>query len=191
MSVEFDAKKHCGAKNRHGSRCALPKGWGTDHPRSGKCRIHGGNTPNGRKHGAKEAARTVLADLAVPVEGNPLQVLQSVLDSAHGVMEAARRMLAQVGNDETLTSEAAWAIVKLYRESVEDAGRMAKLAAEAVNEDALVKLDMAIGEEIKRVLFVALDAYEKAGPGDVGRKAAEDALVREMVATGPAGDERN
>lgn len=203
-----DRSKWCGAKTACADRvdkegkpepcshedsnhvCMLVKGWGTKHSGSGRCRYHGGNTPNGRKGAEAEAAKTLLADLAVPVSGNPLQVLQAVLDSAHGVMDAARRMLAELPREADV-DEKAWARLKLYRESIEAAGRMAKLAAEAVNEDALVQVDLATGEILHRVLVAALDAYEAAGAGSEGRKAAEDALVRELVAVAPTTDERN
>ena len=190
MTVEFDPKRHCGAKTRAGTKCKFVRGYKTNHPGRGRCKLHGGNTPNGRKYAQVEAARTILADLAVPVAGNPLQVLQAVLDSAHGVMDAARRMLAELPREKDV-DEKAWARLKLYRESIEAAGRMAKLAAEAVNEDALVQVDLATGEVLHRVLVAALDAYEAAGAGAEGRKAAEDALVRELVAVAPTTNERN
>ena len=190
MIVEFDPKRHCGAKTRAGTKCKFVRGYKTDHPGRGRCKFHGGNTPNGRKYAQTEAARAVLADLAVPVDGNPLQVLQAVLASAHGIMVTARQMLRELPRQETI-DEKAWALVKLYRESIESAGRMAKLAAEAINEDALVQVDLATGEILHRVLVAALDAYEAAGAGAEGRKAAEDALVRELVAVAPSADERN
>jgi hypothetical protein len=34
--------KKCGAKNRSGGKCGKPAGWGTDHPGSGRCKLHGG-----------------------------------------------------------------------------------------------------------------------------------------------------
>lgn len=35
----------CGAKNRAGKPCKRPAGWGTDHPGTGRCKLHGGLTP--------------------------------------------------------------------------------------------------------------------------------------------------
>lgn len=36
----------CGAKGKQsGQPCKRPAGWGTDHPGSGKCKLHGGSTP--------------------------------------------------------------------------------------------------------------------------------------------------
>jgi hypothetical protein len=36
------AAKKCGAKRKSGGKCNQAAGWGTDHPGSGKCKLHGG-----------------------------------------------------------------------------------------------------------------------------------------------------
>lgn len=46
----------CGAKTRTGGTCQKGAGWGTDHAGYGNCKLHGGLSPNGVKHGAKLAA---------------------------------------------------------------------------------------------------------------------------------------
>lgn len=35
----------CGARNRRGSLCRKPLGWGTDHVGQGRCKLHGGASP--------------------------------------------------------------------------------------------------------------------------------------------------
>ena len=50
------SKPTCGAKNRSGGACARPAGWGTPHPGTGRCKLHGGSVPTGSdsplfKHG--------------------------------------------------------------------------------------------------------------------------------------------
>lgn len=42
-------KNVCGAKTRSGKPCQHHAGWGTDHPGTGRCRMHGGATPRGAK----------------------------------------------------------------------------------------------------------------------------------------------
>lgn len=49
-----DGHGKCGAKTRSGGKCGRPKGWGTEHPGTGHCKFHGGSTPSGQKHAAKE-----------------------------------------------------------------------------------------------------------------------------------------
>ena len=39
------AGEHCNARNRSGSYCELPAGWGTDHVGEGRCKLHGGASP--------------------------------------------------------------------------------------------------------------------------------------------------
>lgn len=51
----------CGAKNRNikGGLCKHPKGWGTDHVGTGRCKMHGGSSLKGRNHpGYKHGRRS-------------------------------------------------------------------------------------------------------------------------------------
>src|SRR3954471_7264732 len=52
MTGEADRfpSRWCGGRNRHGTQCKRPAGWGTDHVGWGRCKLHGGNTPNGRRY---------------------------------------------------------------------------------------------------------------------------------------------
>lgn len=53
-------KPLCGGKKRQGSgTCTRPAGWGTDHPGIGRCKLHGGSTPNHRKHAARVEAEVL------------------------------------------------------------------------------------------------------------------------------------
>lgn len=52
----------CGAKNKKGGICSRPAGWGTNHPGSGKCKLHGGASTGPRNpdklKGNKNAEKT-------------------------------------------------------------------------------------------------------------------------------------
>lgn len=189
----FDSERQCGSGRKGkplAGPCRNPKGFKTDHVGSGRCFLHGGSTPNGRKHAQSEAAKAILAELAIPVAGNPLQVLQAALESAHGLMLGARRMLREL--PETAAAGVAEARLNVYVKGMAQAADIAKKASEAINEDELVKLDKAQGAMIHRILTLALDAYESAGTSSgSGRDAAEEVLIRELVAAGPTADERN
>lgn len=55
---DFNPDTDCGAKTNPivgALPCKHQKGWGTKHVGAGQCRLHGGTTPNGRKHAASEA----------------------------------------------------------------------------------------------------------------------------------------
>ena len=40
----------CGAKTRAGTPCQQPAGWGTEHPGTGRCKLHGGASLRGHLH---------------------------------------------------------------------------------------------------------------------------------------------
>jgi hypothetical protein len=65
--------------------CSLPAGWGTDHVGVGRCKLHGGNTPNHRT-----AARLKLAELTDPA----IAVLGRILVDQDAT-EAARLRAAE------------------------------------------------------------------------------------------------
>jgi hypothetical protein len=44
----------CGAKTRAGKKCGQAAGWGTDHPGSGKCKLHGGASTGPKSAAGKE-----------------------------------------------------------------------------------------------------------------------------------------
>lgn len=189
MKRVFDPKVHCGAKNRAGLPCTKGKGAGTDHPRRGRCSNHGGSSPNGRKQAKTEAAREALAALGKPVPTNPMQLLQDLVDQANGMLRAASSIVRELKSGEL--DEDAMVRIKLLREVMVEAGRIAKSAAEAVNEETLVQVSVQTAELIHRVLTNALDAYEKVGPGEAGRRAAEEQLIQDLLAVQPVGDARN
>lgn len=50
-------KNQCGARNRQGNPCGKPAGWGTAHPGTGRCRLHGGASTGAANHGNQNARR--------------------------------------------------------------------------------------------------------------------------------------
>lgn len=70
MAAEpFDPDRHCGAHpDSPKGPCRAPKGRGTDHPGYGRCKHHGGNTPNGRVSGLRAMADDQMAAAAARVE---------------------------------------------------------------------------------------------------------------------------
>jgi hypothetical protein len=69
----------CGGKlKRRDGTCARPAGWGTDHPGTGRCKLHGGSTPSHRKAGVEAQARAELARLDLPPVEDPLSELAKV-----------------------------------------------------------------------------------------------------------------
>lgn len=47
----------CGAKTKAGKPCTQPSGWGTSHPGTGRCKLHGGNAGRPVTHGRYSAVQ--------------------------------------------------------------------------------------------------------------------------------------
>lgn len=68
MTTQEAVKAYCGARTRRGTHCTREAGWGTDHLGIGRCKLHGGCTPNHAKAAAEEKARRLRAMYApVPI----------------------------------------------------------------------------------------------------------------------------
>lgn len=169
----------CGAKNRNGGRCGLGRGFGTEHPGSGRCKFHGGNSPNGKAYAQREQVKATLEALAIPVEGDPLEVLQAAVEAAHGVLLAGRELLKAGATEQTL---------KIYLEGIERAARVAKSAAEAVNLDELVRIREREADILEAALGRALDRF---GIADDRRPEFLTMFREELSAALPAGGELN
>ena len=88
----------CGAKNRTGGTCRLAAGQGTTHTGFGRCKHHGGASPNGGKAAEKERAawHERLAGLIDPA----LDTMTGLLDENVGErarLGAAKDLLDRAG----------------------------------------------------------------------------------------------
>src|SRR3954469_22956928 len=63
----------CTAQTRNGGTCRLAAGHGTDHPGFG-CRLHTGNTPAGRAHGARLRAVGTARAFGIEADVDPFSV---------------------------------------------------------------------------------------------------------------------
>lgn len=91
------AGKRCGATStRSGEPCRRPKGWGTDHPGSGRCKWHTGATRNGRKAAAKERAlEFARGELGAEVDGSPIDAMEEANRLIRGIVAFYRHKLAE------------------------------------------------------------------------------------------------
>jgi hypothetical protein len=76
--------QRCGATNRQGNPCGKPAGWGTDHNGTGHCRLHGGASPNGRKHAQAQQAVAAVVTYGLAREIDPHQALLEELHRTAG-----------------------------------------------------------------------------------------------------------
>ncbi len=88
----------CGARKKGGDGCcARPAGWGTDHPGLGKCKLHGGSTPNHQRSAQLELARQAITRLGQQIpedEATPTLIMIGLVRESAGNVEFYRRAVA-------------------------------------------------------------------------------------------------
>lgn len=96
----------CGAKTRKGGLCGQAAGWGTDHPRVGRCKLHGGSTQNHVVAAARIAANAEAQRMMARagVDADPLEHLLESLHRAAALVEVWGQMVAAI--DERAGEEA-------------------------------------------------------------------------------------
>lgn len=90
----------CGGKLLHrDGTCTQPAGWGTPHPGTGRCKLHGGSTPS---HVASAIAGRIKADTATygtPRDIAPVAALLEEVRYAAGHVEWLRGKVAELEPD--------------------------------------------------------------------------------------------
>lgn len=105
-AVKGADKALCGAKTRAdanknpahkaGRPCKRPAGWGTDHPGSGRCKLHGGSTRAGGVKAEKERAAAAVQNYGLPVEVDPHTALLEELYRTAGHVAYLNTVVGQL-----------------------------------------------------------------------------------------------
>lgn len=165
----------CGAKKRDargGGACRLPAGHGTDHPGYGLCRIHGGNTPSGKKAAAKAKQTAELerasAMLGLDRKVDALTALSEELWRTAGAVDWLRSRVREIDPD-AIQTPAAQALIALYGSERDRLTKVAKTAIDVGLDMATVQLAQRQGELVARVIRLILkelrltpEQYERA-----------------------------
>jgi hypothetical protein len=89
----------CGAKTRGGAPCRKPAGWGTPNS-TGRCKLHGGNSPTHLRLAKKEVARAELRSMGRPADvDDPHGELMAALREAKGNVLYLRERVEELGDD--------------------------------------------------------------------------------------------
>lgn len=195
----------CGANNKQGSgTCKKTAGWGTDHPGSGHCRLHGGNSPGGIMYAARDQMLQQTAggfsgeiDME-PHEGLLYCVRKAAQHVAYSESQCAQlrseqEMIAIVDTAEktymtdngevtyherrekSLAELNAW--VRVNMEALDRLARFSKMAIDAGVEERKVALAERMGLELSDVLSRIL---QRLGLTDRQRAIAPE-IVREEL----------
>lgn len=109
-----DRKRYCGGKLKKGREgtCTRPPGWGTDHPGTGRCKLHGGSAPSSRIAGALELVRQAVVTYGLPRDIAPGDAL---LEEVHATAGHVAWLRDQI---QALDPEAlAWGITEQVEKS--------------------------------------------------------------------------
>lgn len=86
----------CGARKKSGGTCGRRKGWGTGHPGVGRCKFHGGASPQAEVSGAVELARREAAVMGQPLSIEPHVALIQCIEIAAGEVRYASDRIADL-----------------------------------------------------------------------------------------------
>lgn len=86
----------CGAKTRRGSPCDRDAGWGTSHPGVGRCRFHGGASPQAEMSGLVELARREATVMGRPLDVDPHEAILECIRITAGEVQYASERIAEL-----------------------------------------------------------------------------------------------
>lgn len=88
----------CGATKRDGSGapCRLPAGHGTSHPGYGRCKRHGGSTPDQVDHARRLMAEHAAREFGIPIKVSAQEALTNELWVAVGQVEFYRARVREL-----------------------------------------------------------------------------------------------
>lgn len=93
---------NCGARTRSGGTCGLPAGHGTEHVGTGRCKLHGGSTPNAQVAGLIQLATRRAVVMGVPLDINPHDGILECIRITAGEVRYASERIAELQADEAV-----------------------------------------------------------------------------------------
>ena len=165
----------CGARTRAGGTCAQAAGWGTDHPGTARCKLHGGCAPSGRAAGANAAARGQLEALGYLGEvANPLQRLAELAAEA----DAAKRLLARrVDELSELAADAPGAWFTAWERALDRTAALCAVLSKLDIDARVVAATVAAARQYADEVAWAIDQILDG----LGLDARQQALIPELV----------
>lgn len=166
MTLTPDGDRHdpqlCGARKRQGEgTCAQAAGWGTSHPGTGPCKLHGGSTGSQSARAsrirAEGDARAVLARLgAEPIE-DPLAALLKLAGQVVSWQEATASLvngLEELRYEDSKGGEQLRSEVQLYERAMDRAASVLSAIARLNIEERLAR----VSEQQAAAVVAAIEA---------------------------------
>ncbi len=197
----YDEANICEAKTRSGTPCKLPAGWGTDHPGTGRCKLHGGkstgppkNNKNAVKHGFfsrifpdDEETQDILAEIQLK---SPIQILwEQIVIQYTAIARAQKLMFVRDHGDKTIEKVGystgnvigeKWEVQQAWDKQASfltAQSRAIKTLESLINKyEELLKRDLDIEEQQLKIETLKVQLDKIKDPGDIDMTAYLDAL---------------
>lgn len=171
----------CGAATKGTGRpCTRPAGWGTSHPSVGRCKLHGGSTPDHVLSSERELARRfTVGMLGGESDTDALGSLVLAVRLAAGTVTYYRAQLAVLGE-----SPIAEGLRRDYERSVEQLSRVSKTAIDAGVAVRQVELEERLAERLAGAAEQALVAWAQGAGVELtteGRTAFARSYARSLA----------
>lgn len=175
------AGAQCGAKKRGGGKCSLAPGWGTNHPGTGRCKLHGGAVPNHVKAAASEEYRKLLGN---PIEINPLDALLWMIKIRAGEVKWLTDRMAELDEkdwtEDTLVGKQFHLYARERQHGMSDVARFSQMAISLGIAERHVKLMETYAELIASFIQGMLRDFMPF-LNDEGKAAAPAIVRRHLV----------
>lgn len=185
--------------------CHRPKGWGTNHPGTGGCKLHAGNAPGSVAAAQKEIAVNAVQTLGVPVDVGPADALLQEVQRTAGHVAWLAHIIAGLERDELvwglaeeviepdITSKDGDTIIaqvtgkmkadfsvwyKMYAQERRHLANVCKLALDAGVNERIVSMYEQVGDTFVTMIENVLNAI---GLTDEQRRAVPAAVVTELT----------
>ncbi|MFE3522231.1 hypothetical protein ACFXOD_11655 [Streptomyces sp. NPDC059161] len=183
--------RYCGAQRKQQpGPCTRPAGWGTSHPGTGRCKLHGGSTPNQKTSAARQRAeaeaRAVLAELGVAPVDDPLKQLLALAGQVLAWQRATAELvnrLESVRYQSDGGSEQIRAEVLLYERAMDRAVAVLTAIARLNIEERLAAV---AGRQVDAVVGAVEAALASAGVRGEDAIQAKRVAARHLRALDPA-----
>lgn len=167
----------CGAQRRTGGTCKMAAGFGTNHLGFGRCKYHGGSTPNGRLNSAKQEA----IFMGAPKEINPVEALTWCIHITAGEIEWFSERIAELDKEDWFEQSILGKQMNIMvRERDNAIVRLARFSKDAISlgiAERRVRIAEQYGAALARLLKGILDDLELS---EVQRQRAP-AIVRKHL----------
>lgn len=154
----------CGARKKNKELCRAFAGQATNHPGSGRCKFHGGATPNHDKRAVTQEMKRRMVTLGEPDDDiTAIGALLSELYASTGHVAWLRQQIADMSPEHLGTIEGQ-AIINLYNSERDRKTKIAKMATEAGVDEAAVRVAEAQVSILGQALARACDAAGVSAP---------------------------